>query len=401
VDGSWDIEVQPKLIGRYEIEVSLPYRKGTIENPLCASELENYWRKEMNRAGLNSAAIGSVAGSAWDRVFFNNNMSLESHLRETKHRNSRHKRSIGNLPSYMMGRWKDGMETAAYVSNQLKVLPGKIKKRKAKAQRREEDEEMKWQRGSKATTGSLKERWKKMVSILTAAMHQEHGSEDAAAYVFDKKNVMSMYRVLEYVSTKMEGDNLTQDQFYKWHNEERNTMLPDDFDQLIDGMYNKYVSFDIANQSKKQKGGDRNVLKGSERKYKPQQILSKNLETGKYLVQWAPDGSTTHESQSNVADTGVIDIYDWNMDAMSKLERLDRSYPAIVTIRHQYGESMVDLGDEEVHWRRQKIAYGDTVNAQEIPTEGETIYITFKKAGNIEGQCDIMLVHEMKSRSKN
>ena len=173
-------------------------------------------------------------------------------------------------------------------------------------------------------------------------------------------------------------------------------MLPGDFDTLIDGMYDKYV---LGNRIEQQKG--RSALKGSERRYRPQRIISTSLESGcDYVVQWAQDGSTTHEPQSNIADTGVIDIYDWDIDAKEKLRRTDRCYPEIVTIRHEFGESMVDLGNEDVNWRRMGINKGRKRTGEQLPSEGDTIYITFKKAGNIEVGCEVVLFHEKKKQSK-
>ena len=401
MNGGWDIEVMPKLLGRFETVVSLPYRKGSIKNPLYSSELANYWRKEMNRAGLNSAAISPVAGAAWDRDLFDSNMSLEAYLKDMVHNNSRHKASIGSVPSFMMGRWEDSIETAALVSNQIKVHHVKRQRREDRAAARslgsirEEDEEPGWQRDSRATVGPLKDRLKKMVTVLTEAMHQERTSEDARRYIFDRNNAASMYRVLEYASTKMDGSNLSQKDYYEWLRGQRRCMLPRDVDTLIDGMYDKYVH---GSKQEKQKG--RNTLKGSERQYRPQRILSPSFEDNcDYVVQWAPDGSTTHEPQSNIADTGVIDIYDWDIDAKEKLGRTDRCYPEIVTIRHQFGESMVDLGNEDVKWRRININKGNK-RAQEQLSEGDTIYIIFKKAGNIEVGCEVVSFHEKKKQSK-
>ena len=401
-NGSWDIEVQPKIIGGFEKEVSLPYNKGSIENPLCASELASYWKKEMNRTGLNSAAISQVAGTAWDRVLFDSNMSLEAHLNDLHNRNSRHKRSLKNIPSFMMGRWDDTVETAAYTSNQIRVQPEKRKRRQEQAAARtvgttmrEEDKESVWRRDDKETSGVLKEKFERMIKVLKAAMHQERDSKDSNEYVFDRKNIKSMFEVLEYVSTKSDlGTNLSKKKFYEWHNGQRKKMLPDEFDQLIDGMYDKYV----IGAEKRMKEVSRRVLNGSERKYKPQRILTESVEDGcDYEVVWT-DGSVTHEPQSNIADTGVIDIYDWDIDAKAKLKRLDRCYPKIVTIRHQIGESLVDLGSDNVNWRRR--AYVDTKSTQALPSEGDTIYIMFKKAGNIEVRCVIAMIPETKRAAK-
>ena len=107
---------------------------------------------------------------------------------------------------------------------------------------REEDRESVWRRDDKETSGVLKEKFERMVKVLKAAMHQERDSKDANEYVFDRKNIKSMFDVLEYVSTKSDlGTNLSKNKFYEWHNGKRTKMLPDEFDQLIDGMYDKYV----------------------------------------------------------------------------------------------------------------------------------------------------------------
>ena len=407
-DGSWDIEVMPKLIGQFDITVSLPFSGGYVGNPLFAPSLGQKWRKEMNRAGLNSAAISTVAGTAWDRDLSGSNMSLEAYLNDLINRNSRHKASIGNIPSFMMGRWKDTVETAALVSNQVKVHEKKRKRRAAQAEAlsvgtiREDDKESVWQRGDKAISGPLKERLKKMVKVLKAAMYEEKDSEDANSYVFDRNTINSMFEVLEYVSTKMNGSNLSKNKFYEWHRGERKNMLPTEFNQLIDGMYDKYV----MGQGLECEQTDQCILEGSQRQYKPQQILSKNLETGKYLVKW-DDGNTTHEPHEHISDTGVIDIYDWDIDARDKLSRSNRCYPEIVTIRHQLGESMIDLGDANVKWSMRKGDDGfkkkkerGSKKERNLPAIDETVYITFKKAGDVEIGCKIVIIHNMKTENK-
>ena len=103
----------------------------------------------------------------------------------------------------------------------------------------------------------------------------------------------------------------------------------------------------------------------------------------------------------------MIDVYDWDIDARDKLSRSNRCYPEIVTIRHQLGDSMIDLGDANVKWSMRKGDDGFKVKKERggkkernLPAIGETVYITFKKAGDVEIGCKIVIIHKMKKENK-
>ena len=63
LDGSFDNVVEAKLVGGFETVVKVPYRGKNIANPLYSMELAKYWRRQIDRVGLTSHAITTVAGA--------------------------------------------------------------------------------------------------------------------------------------------------------------------------------------------------------------------------------------------------------------------------------------------------------------------------------------------------
>ena len=242
LDGSGEVDVSPQLVGGFEVTVAMPFNRHCIRNPLHSPALGRYWRKELDRVGLTSSAIVGVAERAWDRVIGGTTMSLEAHLKNIKTQNSRYQERIKNIPSLFMTRWEESKEDGVLMAAQIRGHGAKMRRREAQTLIREEDVEPIWQRGTHATSGPLWEYWKKMESVLDAAMILEHGAVDGANYHFTTGNVASMHRVLEYASSKFEGENISEGPFYQWHRGERKKMLPPAFTQLIEEMYEKYIT---------------------------------------------------------------------------------------------------------------------------------------------------------------
>ena len=68
---------------------------------------------------------------------------------------------------------------------------------------------------------------------------------------------------------------------------------------------------------------------------------------------------------------------------------------------------MIDLGYANVKWSMRKGDDGCKVKKKHggkkkrnLPTIGETVYITFKKAGDVEIGCKIVIIHKMKKENK-
>ena len=74
-------------------------------------------------------------------------------------------------------------------------------------QPREEDLEAVWSSGNKGIPAKLGLVWERMVQSLDGAMVAKRNSRDADKYLFQMSNAMSIFRVLEHVSTKMDGEN--------------------------------------------------------------------------------------------------------------------------------------------------------------------------------------------------
>jgi len=200
----------------------------------------------IDRVGLTSDAITKVAGSAWNRILYDNNMSLEAFILDIKTRNKRSKESIANVPSWMVCRYEETKESMALARTQIVSHPQKMRKRSSQKKSRvdglrEEDREVIWQRGNTGISRTLEDIWDKMITSLKAAMHVEKDSEDGEKYQFQRSNVLSIFRALEYVSTKSNCENLSQSQFYEWHNGDRRRLLPRDFVAMIEELHSRYV----------------------------------------------------------------------------------------------------------------------------------------------------------------
>ena len=169
------------------------------------------------------------------------------------------------------------------------------------------------------------------------------------------------------------------------------TLSRSEVNKEIDFIYDENDAT-ATKQRRKQQKKNPVSSKGSQRRYTPQQILSKSPDTGKYLVKWE-DGSVTHEPRENISDTGLIDIYDWDTDARNKLSRSNHCFPEVVTIQHQLGESMIDLGDDNVEWSRM-----DDDKKELNLAPGETVYITCKKAGDVEIECKIVKIEQQPTK---
>ena len=246
LDGSFDNVVEAKLVGGFETVVKVPYRGKNIANPLYSMELAKYWRRQIDRVGLTSHAITTVAGAAWDRSIYESNMSLEAYINEINNRNKRSRESIANVPTWMVSRYEEWQENMALVRTQIVSHPQKMRKRSSRKvsrndELREEDREAIWQKGNTGVTLPLELSWEKLMTSLKAAMREEQDSEDWEKYQYQRSNVLSIYRVLQHVSTKLDGEILCQFDFYEWHNRERTTMLPMDFITLIEELHQKYV----------------------------------------------------------------------------------------------------------------------------------------------------------------
>ena len=77
------------------------------------------------------------------------------------------------------------------------------------------------------------------------------------------------------------------------------------------------------------------------------------------------------------------------------------------THKHQLRESMIDLGDANVKWSMRKGDDGfkkkkerGSKKERNLPAIDETVYITFKKAGDVEIGCKIVIIHNMKTENK-
>ena len=215
-DGSWDTEIKPKIVGGFETIVKLPFRKGFVPDPLHSKELARYWRQEIDRVGMTSNAVCAIAGTAWGRNIFPNNMSLEAYIDELKNRNERSRNCVTDVPSWMVSKFEESVENATLVSRQIVSHPSKLRRRKAQAasrvvmssgQPREEDLEAVWSSGNKGIPAKLGLVWERMVQSLDGAMVAKRNSRDADKYLFQMSNAMSIFRVLEHVSTKMDGEN--------------------------------------------------------------------------------------------------------------------------------------------------------------------------------------------------
>ena len=111
---------------------------------------------------------------------------------------------------------------------------------------------------------------------------------------------MSIFRVLEHVSTKMDGENLCRTNFYEWYWGNRKKNLPNDFEILIDGMYNKYVvsvqRYKVGTKVRKVFYRPNTTIEANYLGY----IESYNIRKQVYLVKY-DDGDIEEINEENIA----------------------------------------------------------------------------------------------------